>query len=255
MSGIPNNWQDRRWTGSTFFRIFTRVVDAAGFTRAADTLGLPRSSVSAAVAELEGRVGARLLNRTTHKVAPTQDGAAFYERCLRVIADVEETEGLFRQTAQPSGRLRVDVPGRIGRLILAPALPSFLEAYPEIDIELGVTDRAVDLVGEGVDCVLRVGPLGDSGLIARTIGTLPLINVASPDYLARHGSPENAGRSWPPLGGELRFALNGPGRAVGVGRPGRAARDPHARPRDGQQRRSLYRLLPGGARTHPDPGL
>ncbi|MCQ9299502.1 LysR family transcriptional regulator, partial [Escherichia coli] len=83
----------------------------------------------------------RLLNRTTRKVAPTQDGAAFYERCLRVIADVEETEGLFRQTAQPSGRLRVDVPGRIGRLILAPALPSFLEAYPEIDIELGVTDR------------------------------------------------------------------------------------------------------------------
>ncbi|WP_263406371.1 LysR family transcriptional regulator [Paracoccus yeei] len=103
--------------------MFTRVVDAASFTRAADTLGLPRSSVSAAVAELEGRVGARLLNRTTRKVAPTQDGAAFYERCLRVIADVEETEGLFRQTAQPSGRLRVDVPGRIGRLILAPALP------------------------------------------------------------------------------------------------------------------------------------
>ncbi|AWX92962.1 LysR family transcriptional regulator [Paracoccus mutanolyticus] len=181
------------------FRIFTRVVDAASFTRAADTLGLPRSSVSAAVAELEGRVGARLLNRTTRKVAPTQDGAAFYERCLRVIADVEETEGLFRQTAQPSGRLRVDVPGRIGRLILAPALPSFLEAYPEIDIELGVTDRAVDLVGEGVDCVLRVGPLGDSGLIARAIGTLPLINVASPDYLARHGSPEtpaDLGRHW-----------------------------------------------------------
>ncbi len=171
------------------FRIFSRVVEASSFTRAAATLGLPRSSVSAAVAELEGRVGARLLHRTTRKVSPTQDGAAFYDRCLRVIADVEETESLFRQGAKPSGKLRIDVPGRIGRLVLAPALPAFLDAYPEIELTLGVTDRAVDLVGESVDCVLRVGPLNDSGLIARSIGKLALINVASPDYLARHGTP------------------------------------------------------------------
>lgn len=150
---------------------------------------MPRSSVSAAVAELEGRVGARLLNRTTRRVVPTHDGAAFYERCLRVIADVEEAEALFRQTAKPSGKLRVDVPGRIGRLIVAPALPAFLDAYPEIDVELGVTDRAVDLIADRVDCVVRVGPLEDSGLIARSIGTLPLINVASPAYLDRHGTP------------------------------------------------------------------
>ena len=171
------------------FRIFARVVEAASFTRAADGLGLPRSSVSAAVAELEDRVGVRLLNRTTRKVAPTQDGAVFYERCLRVVADVEETEGLFRGGAEPAGKLRIDVPGRIGRLIVAPALPAFLDAYPAIDVALGVTDRAVDLVEENVDCVLRVGPLTDSGLIARSIGTLPLVNVASPVYLARHGSP------------------------------------------------------------------
>ncbi|MBE2291983.1 MAG: LysR family transcriptional regulator [Xanthomonadales bacterium] len=172
------------------FRVFTRVVDAGSFTRAADSLGLPRSSVSAAVAELEGRVGARLLHRTTRKVAPTLDGAAFYERCLRVIADVEETERLFRQgDAKPSGKLRVDVPGRIGRLVVAPALPAFLDEFPGIDLILGATDRAVDLVEESVDCVLRVGPLTDSGLIARTVGTLPLINVASPGYLARHGLP------------------------------------------------------------------
>jgi DNA-binding transcriptional LysR family regulator len=171
------------------FRIFTRVVDTTSFTRAADLLGLPRSSVSAAVAELEGRVGARLLHRTTRKVSPTHDGLAFYERCLRVIADVEETEGLFRQSAKPAGTLRIDVPGRIGRLILAPALPAFLEEYPDINVTLGVTDRAVDLIGEGVDCVLRVGSLADSGLIARSIGELPLINVASPDYLVRHGTP------------------------------------------------------------------
>lgn len=172
------------------FRTFTRVVECASFTRAADTLGMPRSSVSAAVIELEARVGSRLLHRTTRKVSPTQDGAAFYERCLRLIADVEETEGLFRQTSVgPSGSLRIDVPGRIGRLIIAPALPEFLARYPQLDIELRVTDRSINLVEESVDCVLRVGSLGDSGLIARKIGDLPLINVASPEYCAERGTP------------------------------------------------------------------
>ena len=176
------------------FRIFTRVVECSNFTRAADTLGMPRSSVSAAVQELERRVGARLLHRTTRKVAPTQDGAAFYERCQSVIAEVESAENLFRHTAaQPSGRLRVDVPGRIGRLIIAPALPAFLDLYPQIDIDLGVTDRAVNLVEDSVDCVVRVGPLTDSGLIARPIGKLHLINVASPAYLERYGTPSLPG--------------------------------------------------------------
>ncbi len=182
------------------FRIFSRVVECSSFTRAADTLGIPRSSVSAAVQELEVRVGARLLHRTTRKVSPTEDGVAFYERCQRLISDVEDTENLFRHTAaQPSGRLRIDVPGRIGRLIIAPALPGFLDLYPQFELDLGVTDRAVNLVEERVDCVLRVGPLSDSGLIARSIGRLPLINVASPAYLARHGtpqSPEDLGYHW-----------------------------------------------------------
>ena len=182
---------ERRLDRIDLFRIFARVVECASFTRAADTLGVPRSSVSAAVQELEGRVGARLLHRTTRKVSPTQDGIAFYERCQRVIADVEDTENLFRQTAaRPSGRLRIDVPGRIGRLIIAPALPDFLDRYPEIDIDLGVTDRAVNLVEDSIDCVLRVGSLSDSGLIARSIGELPLINVASTAYLTRYGTPQ-----------------------------------------------------------------
>lgn len=172
------------------FRVFARVVECANFTRAADTLGMPRSSVSAAIQELEGRLGARLLHRTTRKVTPTQDGAALYERCLRLIADVEETENLFRHTSVgPGGTLRVDMPGRIGRLIVAPELPSFLAMYPQINIDLGVTDRTVNLVEENVDCVLRVGTLHDSGLIARTIGNLPLINVASPAYLSLYGRP------------------------------------------------------------------
>lgn len=172
------------------FRIFTRVVESASFTRAADTLGLPRSSVSAAVQTLEARLGTRLLHRTTRKVAPTQDGAAFYERCLRLIEDMDEAENLFRRSASgPTGRLRVDLPSRIGRLIVAPALPEFLARYPGIDIDLGMTDRAVHLIEESVDCALRVGPLEDSSLIARPFGSLRLINVASPDYLERHGTP------------------------------------------------------------------
>ncbi|GLK76689.1 LysR family transcriptional regulator [Methylopila jiangsuensis] len=172
------------------FRIFARVVECSSFTKAAHGLGLPRSSVSAAVSELEARVGARLLHRTTRKVAPTQDGGAFYERCLRLVADVEEAETLFRRSAsRPSGVLKVDMPGRIGRLIVAPALPDFLDRYPDMEIHLGVTDRAVDLIEDAVDAALRVGPLDDSGLIARPIGALPFINVASPSYLVRHGAP------------------------------------------------------------------
>lgn len=208
------------------FRIFTRVVEVASFTRAANSLGLPRSSVSTAVAELEGRVSARLLHRTTRRVVPTQDGTVFYERCLRVIADVEETESLFREDeAKPSGKLRVDVPGRIGRIIVAPALPDFLDEYPDIDITLGVTDRAVDLVEESVDCVLRVGSLSDSGLIARTIGTLSLINVASRDYLARHGTPQTPAD----LGGH--WAVNYASPSTGRVEPWEWVEDGHLRAR------------------------
>lgn len=182
------------------FRIFTRVVEVASFTRAANELGLPRSTVSAAVAELEGRVGARLLHRTTRKVSPTQDGAAFHERCVQVIADFEEVEGLFRQSgSRVEGKLKVDVPGRIGRLVIAPALPDFLDRYPGIDIMLGSTDRAVDLIEDGVDCALRVGTLSDSRLIARPIAKLTLINVASAAYLERFGTPiqpQDLDRHW-----------------------------------------------------------
>ena len=153
-------------------------------------MDIPRSTVSTMVAGLEARLGTRLLNRTTRKVSPTNDGLAFYERCLRLLADSEELDGMFRiDGSGPSGKLHVDVPGRIGRLIVAPALPDFLARYPRIDIQLGVTDRAVDLIGENVDCALRVGELPDSSLVARSLGVLALVNVASPSYLARHGTP------------------------------------------------------------------
>lgn len=182
------------------FRIFARVVESSSFTKAADTLGIPRSSVSAAVQELESRVGARLLARTTRRVSVTHDGAAFYERCVRLIADVEDAESLFVASAQlPSGKLRVDVPGRVGRLILAPALPAFLEQYPGLHIELGVSDRMVNLIEDSVDCALRIGGPPDAGLIVRDAGELPLVNVASRSYVERHGlptRPEELDKHW-----------------------------------------------------------
>lgn len=188
--GFPNN-RGRDLDRIELFKIFVRVVDSANFTRAADTLKLPRSSVSAAVQELETRVGARLLHRTTRKVAPTQEGAAFYERCLLVIAQVEETESLFQASVQPRGLLRLDVPSRIGRLIVAPALPQFLQRYPELEVFLGMTDRAVNLIEEDVDCVVRVGHLSRPGLHTRNLGNLAIVNVASPAYLAKHGTPHS----------------------------------------------------------------
>ncbi|MGG6429015.1 LysR substrate-binding domain-containing protein [Acetobacter ghanensis] len=171
-------------------RIFARVVETGSFTRAAETLGLPRSTVSTAVQALEGRVGARLLTRTTRSVTPTPDGLAFYEHCIRLVADMDEAEDLFRrERGHVQGVLRVSLPARIGRLIVAPALPEFVAAHPGIKLELGVTDRPVNLTEEGLDCVLRVGVLHDSGLIARRMGQMTLLNVASPEYLARHGVP------------------------------------------------------------------
>lgn len=174
------------------FKIFCRVVESGSFTRAADTLGMPRSSVSSAIQDLEARVGARLLNRTTRRVGPTQDGLTFYERAMRTVTEVEETEALFRRTSGlPRGRVHANVPGRIGRLVVAPRLPEFMALYPDIVVELGISDRTVDLIEDNIDCVLRVGPLTDSSLIARSIGELQLINVASPAYLAAHGSPSS----------------------------------------------------------------
>lgn len=172
--------------------VFARVVEAGSFTRAAASLQVPRSTVSTAIRDLEARVGARLLARSTRRVAPTQDGSAFYERCLRLLGDFEEAENLFRQaTSAPRGRLSVNVPGRMGRQLFAPALPAFFACYPEMELELGATDRAVDLVQEGIDCAVRVGPLHESSLVARKVADIVLCNCASPDYLARHGTPDS----------------------------------------------------------------
>ena len=173
-------------------RIFIRVAESGSFTHAADTLQMPRSTVSTAVQELENRLGTRLLARTTRSVRLTDDGRMFQQTALRLLGDFEDAENRFRlHSSQTRGHVKVNLPSRIGRLIVAPALPEFLDRYPGLDIELGMTDRSINLAEDGTDCVLRVGPLQDSSLIGRKLGLLPVFNVASPSYLARHGTPQS----------------------------------------------------------------
>lgn len=172
------------------FRIFIRVAENGSFVRTAEALNRPVSTVSAAIRDLESRLDTRLLHRTTRSVSLTSDGSAFYARCQTVVQDVEEAVNLFRyDSGQVAGTVRADVPGRAGRLIVVPALAEFFALHPQIDIELGVTDRSVNLAEEGTDCALRVGELSDSGMVARHIGDMKLINVASAGYLAAHGEP------------------------------------------------------------------
>lgn len=169
-------------------QIYVRVADLGSFTQAAESMGIPKASASAAVKRLEAVLGARLLHRTTRKVQMTQDGQVFYERCKNLLADVEEIQTLFhRDPARLRGRLRVDMPLAVARDVVIPNLPEFLQAHPELEIELSSTDRKVDLIREGFDCVLRVGVLSDSSLIARPIGEYRMINCVSPEYLARYG--------------------------------------------------------------------
>jgi len=171
---------------------FTRVVELASFTKAALSLNLPKTTVSAQVQALESRLRVKLLNRTTRHVSVTTDGAAYYERAVRLLQELEETEALVSQaTASPKGRLRVDVPGSIGRRILIPALDDFFRRYPEIELEVGCNDRPVDLLEEGVDCVIRAGELTDLSLVARRVGSLKFVTCASPAYLAEYGMPES----------------------------------------------------------------
>lgn len=172
-------------------QIFVRVAELSSFTQAAEQLALPKARVSTAVQQLEGQLGTRLLHRTTRKVQLTQDGQAFYERSKDLLADVDELQGMFQQGVQAlRGRLRVDMPTLIARDQIIPRLPEFLAAHPQLSFEFSSTDRRVDLVREGFDCVLRVGPLADSGLVARPVGQLRQINCASPGYLAQHGTPK-----------------------------------------------------------------
>jgi DNA-binding transcriptional LysR family regulator len=171
-------------------KVFVRVAELASFSAAADQFGLPRASVSAAVRQLETELGTRLLHRTTRRVQMTQDGRVAYERAQDLLTDLDELRGMFRaEPARLRGRIRVDMPQAIANDVALPALPTFLAEHPELEIELSSVDRRVDLVREGFDCVLRVGLLADSSLIARPLGEYRMLNCASPGYLATSGVP------------------------------------------------------------------
>jgi DNA-binding transcriptional LysR family regulator len=171
-------------------RVFTRVVERRSFTLAADDLGLPRSTVTDAVKQLEARLGVRLLERTTRQVRPTLDGEAYHQRCLSLISDVEEAEAAFGGV-KPKGLLRVDVHGTLARHFVMPRLPDFLAEYPGIELYLSEGDRLADLIREGIDCVLRVGDLKDSDMIGRRVAMLDEITCAGPAYIDRFGRPSS----------------------------------------------------------------
>ncbi|ROM34116.1 LysR family transcriptional regulator [Pseudomonas poae] len=172
-------------------RVFTRIVELGGFAKAADSLQLPRASVTILIKQLEAHLGVQLLQRTTRQVSPTLDGAAYYQRCVQLLADLEETEAVFSTRRQnPRGTLSIDMPSGIGRCIVIPALPGFTSRYPQIELEIGLNDRPVDLIREGVDCVLRGGAALDESLVARPLAMLDQLTLASPDYLERRGVPQ-----------------------------------------------------------------
>ncbi|WP_454725264.1 MULTISPECIES: LysR substrate-binding domain-containing protein [Cupriavidus] len=171
-------------------QVFTRVVETSSFSRAADSLEMPKGSVTRHIKELEAFLDTRLLNRTTRSLSLTSAGAAYYERCARILAEIDEAEASFTDTPRsPKGKLRVDMSGSIGRLLVVQALDEFHAKYPDIDLTLGFGDRLVDLVQEGIDCALRIGHLEDSTLVARRIGLFHLVTAASPAYLERFGTP------------------------------------------------------------------
>jgi DNA-binding transcriptional LysR family regulator len=169
-------------------QIFTRVAEMNSFTQAAEALNLPKASVSNAVQQLESKLETRLLHRTTRKVQLTQDGMSFYERSKDLIADADELQSMFQAPHSSSlrGRVRIDMSSSLMRLIVMPRLPELIRMHPQLELEISSTERIVDLVSEGFDCVLRTGKVNDTSLIARPVGLLHQINCATPAYLSTH---------------------------------------------------------------------
>lgn len=170
-------------------KVFVRIYERSSFTLAADDLNLPRATLTHTLNQFEAWLGTRLLERSTRRVRPTLDGEAYYQRCVQLLAELEEAELAFRSVA-PKGRLRVDLHGTLAKYFVVPALPEFMARYPDIELSISEADRFVDLIAEGVDCVLRAGTLGDSALIGRRVANLRQVTCASPAYLRKYGEPK-----------------------------------------------------------------
>ncbi|WP_062382218.1 LysR family transcriptional regulator [Pseudomonas abietaniphila] len=174
----------------TAVKAFIQVVEAGSFVKAAQTLNLPRNTVTKHIQSLESHLRVKLLNRTTRRISLTNDGTAYYERMVRVVDQWLEAESdLVSTQARPHGRLRVDMGSTMATMLVLPALPDLQKRYPELQLDIGVSDRPVDLLGDRVDCVIRGGTLSDPSLIARRLGSLEFVTCASPAYLAAHGTP------------------------------------------------------------------
>lgn len=172
--------------------VFVRVVETGGITRAADSLHMPKATAATLIQKLEGVLGVKLLNRTTRHVSVTPDGAAYYDRCVSILAEVRETEELLgKQQSTPRGRVRVDVPTLMARSVFVPALPKFFERYPEIELALASNERRADLIEEGIDCAVWSGEIEESSLVARRVGFLYFATCAAPSYIAAHGQPRH----------------------------------------------------------------
>ena len=172
--------------------VFVRVVETGGITRAADSLRMPKATAATLIQKLEAALGVKLLNRTTRRVSVTPDGAAYYERCVSILAEVRETEELLgHQQSTPRGRVRVDVPTLMARSVFVPALPKFFERYPEIELALASNERRADLIEEGIDCAVWSGEIEETSLVARRVGFLYFATCAAPSYLAAHGQPRH----------------------------------------------------------------
>src|SRR6202021_3969056 len=173
-------------------QVFVRVVETGGVTRAADSLQMPKATATTLIQQLEADLGVKLLNRTTRSVSVTTDGAAYYPRCVAILAEVRDTEeSLAQRHSSPQGRLRVEVPTLMARLVIVPALPVFFARYPDIELQLGCSERRADLIEEGIDCAVWSGEPEDSTLIARRVGQLYFGTCAAPSYLAAHGEPHH----------------------------------------------------------------
>jgi len=173
-------------------RVFNRVVETGGFTRAADSLRMPKATVTKLVQSLEDHLQTKLFKRTTRSVSVTPEGECYYQRTVKWLAELEQMEGSMTESqSAPQGVLRIDVGGATARQLLLPALPDFIARYPQIQIDLGVGDRLIDLINDSADCVIRSGPLADSSLIARRLFELEWVTCATPAYLAHYGTPQH----------------------------------------------------------------
>lgn len=173
-------------------RVYTAVVKTGSFTRAAEAMRLPKASVTMRIQSLEAHLGVKLLQRSTRAVRVTDDGRAYYEQCVRLLNDLEDVEqSLHAAQVTPRGKLRVDMPAAVARFIVAPSLSDFHAQFPEVELRIGSTDRTIDLLEEGVDCVIRAGKLQDSGLIAHTVALATMGVFAAPAYIQRHGTPRH----------------------------------------------------------------